>query len=469
MRASNLQRHIRTKHPEIDEETITKVMTSDDMFVSADDPDSDEDDIVLPPRANVNLSGTTTPSGGLTSSGRFVKERMYRCPFCEVVMRASNMGRHIKSRHPELADQDIPPLDQLEVKDDGAEESFETSDSQLRRVPQVKCPECELTLRPSNLTRHWGRRHKDLPFPKDRPKRYYEMLPMPDSTSFVSPQITVEPIVYENEEEEDLGEADAPELEDDSFLEPEVMTIEPIFEGSLDYSNDPPSMRDLGAGKHGSGHKRDRQFQCDSCPYESRFRGNLDRHCRRHRHYSEYLISTSKTPKPYADLRPDNVLPLPQFKPSKPDATLSPDAKAIMKESVANSSRLSAKIPSVAKTIVLTPCAPPKNIAAMKKVLVSKAGKTPTTPPASKVDKKAASVPTTSVEKVAEAEDKSEDLQGGFDVEDEIEDEIDAAPKAGVAAGESFCNFDISGILAEDISSEDDELAENMDIDYKVL
>ena len=63
-------------------------------------------------------------------------------------------------------------------------------------------------------------------------------------------------------------------------------------------------------------------------------------------------------------------------------------------------------------------------------------------------------------------EEESEEIQD--EIEDEIEDEIDAAPPKEDAAG-SFCNFDISGLLEGDNSSEDDELMENLQVDYKVL
>ena len=55
------------------------------------------------------------------------------------------------------------------------------------------------------------------------------------------------------------------------------------------------------SSKHVPASQRDLKYICNNpgCDYKSRFRQNLDRHCRKMTHYSEYLERTSKKHMPY--------------------------------------------------------------------------------------------------------------------------------------------------------------------------
>ncbi len=252
-------------------------------------------------------------------------------------MRASNLRCHVRSRHP---NKDSDNISFVPASPDAA-----LGSTVKNRQQQVTCPECGIVLRPSNFNRHWSRQHKGLPVPsavrKNRsvdnggeslavatPVVYEEQ---PDASMLADqlmdsdndgevgeffdgtcghpgcPHVAVSPAdlaIHRRKFNHARPRQQLPqrqrqqqqqlEEENSSQYEEGVITVNPADISVRDDEDEPvvPARvaRDLASS---------RPYACDTlgCGYRSNYRQNLDRHCRRHKHYSEYLLRTSKKPR----------------------------------------------------------------------------------------------------------------------------------------------------------------------------
>ena len=277
------------------------------------------------------------------SEGKFKrgKEKLRQCPDmeCGLIMRASNLVRHVKMKHPHVDDGILQAAlnDRLGPEDaslDGSlnlplnvlEESSNIEEAtKENKTGMINCPGCALDFRPNMITRHWKKAHPEEPMPEFAFKKNRNLMPeslecAPDmsSTVFVDCSENSEDdgtiggdIVqcgysgcdFASNSKTDLAKHRRnyghPKKRDESQVDSddEMITIEPNFEvGSEDQSGGSIMLKhtypeeELGRLK----------YDCNSpgCGYRSQFRCNLDRHCKKNCHFSTLLIRTSKNPNP---------------------------------------------------------------------------------------------------------------------------------------------------------------------------
>lgn len=179
-------------------------------------------------------------------------------------------------------------------------------------------------MRPSNFHRHWGRRHGDQPVPDMGFRRMSTVRPgdYVDRSGFPTrlTNLNVVPVKYENEDEVE-GDLEALEQNENSltcgFTDCQFVSATKSEMAAHRRKLGHPSMRksvdneddlfiELGDGTpvtapapivDGQGSKG-AKYGCDSpgCGYNSNFRGNLVRHCRKYDHFSEIILQTMKVP-----------------------------------------------------------------------------------------------------------------------------------------------------------------------------
>ncbi|XP_059080477.1 uncharacterized protein LOC131878504 isoform X2 [Tigriopus californicus] len=421
IRASNLVRHIKTKHPEVDESISLKATYADQRPRTSFTPQQ----FVTPNTSALNLSEVSNDS-----TDKFGKERMFTCKYCGVQMRASNLGRHIKARH---------------EREDGSNPIYiSPPETESGRRMQVRCPACNLILRPSNFNRHWARRHPAQPLPDVRERR--QMYIEADEAEIDDTDdglqngesgmgaISVEPVFY--------GEANVggvPFEMDDEEGSLEDITFDDDYDarnGPVKYStpqmNAQSSQLNLSgsSSKHIPASMRELKYRCDTCGYVSRFRQNLDRHCKKRTHYSEYLLRTSKNPHVYVQTPDQAIQDVPPSPAKLPPPPLSQRLDLVEDED---------------QMMMLTP----------------------------QVCLEGGASEEEDDEELEEIEDdiQADPVVDNNDLEQEEsqptpEEEQPSRPQPSPNKND-FCNFDLNGILGDSSSEDDDDGIIN--VDYKIL
>ncbi len=226
------------------------------------------------------------------------------CPLCDLAIRPSNFNRHWANQHPgepipekrllsrgphgggsggrgqldnstptespqfefvHYSDEDEIELDGdivvTEVDDENGQASLLTRESVQAESTSCGYPGCGYA---ATTKRELASHRRKMGHPK--PKK-------------------VSHVVDEDEEEENADNAN----DDDVIVN---TSVDKSADNSMDKSVD-RSTPSVGRGF------KDLKYKCDTpnCTYVSRYRQNLDRHCKSHSHYSKLIINTSKIPR----------------------------------------------------------------------------------------------------------------------------------------------------------------------------